>query len=81
MSYLEIGETAVIDDNSEYVCFANIEHNDKKYAFLMTNVKPIKIVFVEQVLSGDELELHIVDDPELKKVLLNKYEEKIKKTI
>lgn len=60
------GEIIELDDNKEYIVLKQINHNNINYVYLMTNSKPIEVMFAKQM--DDELEL-IIDDKELKEVM------------
>ena len=36
MEKLEFGETAVLEDGTEYVCFARLEENGEDYVYLVS---------------------------------------------
>ena len=48
MEKLEFGETAILEDGSEYVCFARLEENGIDYVYLVSNFKPLKVRFAKQ---------------------------------
>lgn len=80
MEKLEFGETAVLEDGTEYVCFARLEENGEDYVYLVSNFKPLKVRFAKQNLVDGELRLDIVQDQELKKHLLELFKEKMSNT-
>ena len=73
MDKLQIGETAVLENGKEYMCFFETKENESSYAYLMTKQKPIEIVFAKQIISNGELLLEIVEDQKEKEYLLNIY--------
>ena len=79
MSFLEMGETAVIDDGQEFVCYGNVNFEGKNYAFLVNQKDQKEKLVVEQKQDGNELELEIIEDESLKKQLLDMLVQKSKK--
>ncbi len=79
MEKLEFGETAVLEDGKEYVCFANIEEDGNNYAYLVSNFKPFEVRFAKQITNNGELLLEIVEDQILKEHLFDLFKEKIGK--
>lgn len=77
MEKLEFGETAVLEDGSEYVCFARLEENGIDYVYLVSNFKPLKVRFAKQNIIDGKLQLEIIQDPELKKHLLELFKDKM----
>ena len=77
MEKLEFGETAVLEDGSEYVCFARLEENGIDYVYLVSNFKPLKVRFAKQNIIDGELQLEIVQEPELKQHLLELFKDKM----
>ena len=56
MEKLEFGETAVLEDGTEYVCFARLEENGEDYVYLVSNFKPLKVRFAKQnLVDGDDV--------------------------
>lgn len=77
MDKLVFGETAVLEDGTEYVCFAQLEENGVDYVYLVSNVKPLKVRFASQRIVNGQLQLEIVQDQELKLHLLELFKEKM----
>ena len=77
MEKLEFGETAVLEDGTEYVCFARLEENGEDYVYLVSNFKPLKVRFAKQNLVDGELRLEIVHDQEIKQHLLELFKDKM----
>ena len=77
MSFLEVGETAVIEDGKEYACYANIPCEGKRYAFLVNIKDKNEKLIVEQRTNLGELELEIISDGELKEKLMDLFLKKI----
>lgn len=77
MNFLEVGETIVVDDGKEYVCYASIPYQEKMYAFLVSRTDKKKRLIVEQKNINGELGLEIIDNEELKQKLMNLFLEKV----
>ena len=77
MEKLNFGETAVLDNNKEFVCFASIEENGNSYVYLVSNFKPLEVRFAKQTLNNGELFLEIIEDEALKERLYNLFKDKI----
>ena len=74
MELLKIGETAVLENEKEYVCFETQTIDNVNYAFLMTNVRPLEIAIVEQKMNNNnDLELVFVTDEGIKEKLLENF--------
>lgn len=73
MELLKIGETAVLENEKEYVCFETQTIDNVNYAFLMTNVRPLEIAIVEQKMNEGSLELTFVTDEGIKEKLLENF--------
>ena len=76
MEKLNIEEIVVLEDDSEYTCFANFIVQGKDIVFLINNLKPSEIKFAEQILENGELQLRIIDDTKEKDYLLSVYKNK-----
>lgn len=74
---LEVGELITLDDDKEYICLSRITYEDKDYVYLMSNFKPLEVRFALENIVGEDVELTIVGDPELKKVLLELFNNKV----
>ena len=76
MEKLEFGETAVLEDGKEYVCFACLEENGEEYAYLVSNFKPVEVRFAKQILVNGVLQLEIIQDSNLKQHLFELFQTK-----
>ena len=79
MEKLEFGDTAVLENGKEYVCFASLEENGVDYVYLVSNFKPLEVRFAKQVINNGELLLEIVQDQALKEHLLELFKDKMGK--
>ena len=77
MEKLMFGETAVLENGKEYVCFASLEENGESYVYLVSNFKPVEVRFAKQILINGVLQLEIVQDPNLKQHLLELFKNKM----
>ena len=77
MEKLEFGETAVLEDGKEYICFASLEENGVDYVYLVSNFKPLEVRFAKQILTDGVLQLEIVQDQELKQHLFELFKERM----
>lgn len=66
MERIEFGEIIVLENEEEYICFSKTEEAGKHYVFLLSNFKPLVVKFAEEVINGDHIELHLIEDSELK---------------
>lgn len=69
MEKLKFGETAILENGKEYVCFYTLEENEVSYVYLVTNSKPLEVIFAKQTLIDGELQLEVVTNKELKQYL------------
>ena len=69
MEKLNCGESVVLDNNKEYLCFKNITVDNHDYVYLITMNKPAEVAFAEQKLVDDNLTLEIINDPDFKQYL------------
>ena len=81
MEKLKFGETAVLENGKEYICFSELEENGTSYVYLITNSKPLEVRFAKQTLNNGELELTIIEDQNEKQHLLNAFAQKNKKNL
>lgn len=77
MEKLEFGETAVLENGKEFICFASLEENGIDYVYLVSNYKPLEVRFAKQTLVNGELLLDIVQDPQLKQHLFELFKDKM----
>lgn len=79
MEKLKFGETAVLYDGKEYICFSELEENGRDYVYLVSNFKPLEVLFARQVISNGELELTIIEEQQEKEHLLELFKNKLGK--
>ena len=75
MKRLDIGETIVLEDQKEFICFQRIQDEGKEYVFMMSNSKPLEVFFAEEIQEGDTMRLEKVADPEKKRRLMQLFRE------
>lgn len=69
MEKLEFGETAVLENGKEFICFKTLTEDGVDYVYLMSNYKPLEVRFAKQIIVNGELLLEIIEDQELKEHL------------
>lgn len=74
MEKLEFGETAVLENGKEFICFKTLTEDGIDYVYLVSNYKPLEVRFAKQVIINGELLLEIVEDQELKEHLLEAFQ-------
>lgn len=79
MDKLQFGETAVLEDGKEYVCFCELEDNGNSYVYLVTASKPVEVCFARQRLENGNLELDLISDQNEKERLLALFQERMGK--
>lgn len=77
MDKLKFGETAVLENAKEYICFASLKEDGVDYVYLVSNFKPLEVRFAKQILTNDILQLEIIQDMQLKQHLYELFKEKI----
>jgi hypothetical protein len=81
MEKLGFGETAILDNNEEYTCFANVVFEGETYAFLMSHTQPVVVKIARQNLIDGVLSLTIIKDEAKKKKIVKLYMEYFPKSI
>lgn len=76
MEKLVFGETAVLENGKEYVCFGRLEENGQDYVYLVSNSKPLEVRFAKQSLDSGILKLEIIEDQSLKQYLYQVFQSK-----
>ncbi len=76
MDKLKFGETAVLVDGKEYICFTALNLENKDYVGLISNTQPIEVLFARQVIQDGNLELTVVEDRSEKERLVKLFKEK-----
>lgn len=74
MEKLEFGETAVLEDGKEFICFKTLTEEGVDYVYLVSNYKPVEVRFAKQTIVNGELLLEIVEDQDLKEHLLESFQ-------
>ncbi len=69
---IEEGEIVELDNGKEYVVYSVIPENEKNYVYLMSNFKPVEMMFAKEVTgtSDDDISLEIIHDQEEKQKVL-----------
>lgn len=74
MEKLEFGETAVLENGKEFICFKTLTEDGIDYVYLVSNSKPLEVRFAKQTIVNGELLLEIVEDQELKEHLFEAFQ-------
>lgn len=77
----EQGEIIELDNNLEYVVMAVTEYKGDSYVFLLSNFKPVDVMFAKQIPTEEQVELTIVEDRETKEALLEIFQDTIKTSL
>lgn len=67
---IEDGDMLTLDDNKEFICVKSASLDGKKYVFLMSNFKPLEIIFAEDVSNEFGPAVLEVEDQEIKEKLV-----------
>ena len=70
---MNAGEIISLENGKEYIIFSNIEEKGVNYLYLMSNFKPIEIMFA---IEKYDSKIEIIGDPELKEKVLNLFKQK-----
>lgn len=74
MEKLEFGETAVLENGKEFICFKTLTEDGIDYVYLVSNYKPLEVRFAKQTIVNGELLLELIVDQELKQHLLESFQ-------
>ena len=75
MTEIIVGEVITLEDQKEFICFHRIRDNGKNYLYLMSNYKPLEVIFAEEIIVGDVLTIRKVHEPEEKQRLFRLFKE------
>ena len=70
---MNAGEIISLENGKEYIIFSKIEEKGVNYLYLMSNFKPIEIMFA---IEKYDSKIEIIGDPELKEKVLNLLKQK-----
>ena len=79
MKNLSAGEIITLDNQKEFICVSRIVEDGRSYVFLMSNFKPLEIMFAEETVEGEDLCVTIVKSQEKKMHLLNLFQTEMRK--
>lgn len=68
---IQNGEILTLANGKEYVCISSIIENGKNYIYLMSNFKPLEIMFAEAKGEGEDITLELIESKEEKLRLLS----------
>lgn len=57
-------------DNKEYICVTRIESNGINYLYLISNFKPLEVMFAKEIIDGEDINLEIINNEFEKKHIL-----------
>lgn len=75
---IENGEIIELDNEKEYICVARLEDNGVNYLYLLSNFKPIEIMFAKEIINGEEINIEIINDAAEKRHVLELFDNIIK---
>lgn len=76
MEPIQLGELIVMEDEREYIAFADLEEGGR-YLFLISNFEPTEVKIVRERIDGERLMLDLVEDLETKSRLLPRFQAQI----
>ena len=73
---IEKGEEIALDDDRKFVVLDNIVEDQNNYLYLLGLFKPATVKFAVQkgLEDSDDIEIEIINNPEQKKLLLDKFQ-------
>lgn len=77
MEPIQLGELIAMEDEKEYIAFADLEEAGQRYLFLIGNFEPIEVKIVRERIDGERLMLDLVEDLETKARLLPQFQAQI----
>lgn len=75
---IENCEIIELDNEKEYICVARLEDNGVNYLYLLSNFKPIEIMFAKEIINGEEINIEIINNDEEKRHVLELFDNIIK---
>ena len=68
---IEEGEIVELDNGKEYVVYSVIPENENNYVYLMSNFKPVEMMFAKEIVSDDnDISLEVIHNQEEKQKVL-----------
>ena len=68
---IEEGEIVELDNGKQYVVYSVIPENEKNYVYLMSNFKPVEMMFAKEIAGeGSDISLEIIKDQDEKQKVL-----------
>lgn len=77
MNKIEMGESVLLEDGKEYLCFSRIIEDDNDYVYLVSNFKPVEVKFAIQYIKNNEVELKIIGNKEEKKKIYELFQQRM----
>lgn len=63
---IEIGEIVTLDDNKEFICMSRNKYKDSDYLFLLSNFKPVEVMFAKEIVTENGVDLKEVNNQQEK---------------
>ena len=67
---IEEGNIITLDNQKEYICVSKKDYQGDSYIYLISNFKPLEIMFAKEIVEGDLVTIQKVGDQALKMELL-----------
>lgn len=71
---IEVGEAITLDNNKEYICVDTIIYNGNDYLYLISNFKPVEVMFAKEEIINGEIEITEIEEQNLKLKLLELFQ-------
>ena len=72
---IEIGEILTLDNNKEFICLAREKYKDGDYLFLLSNFKPVEVMFAKEIITENGVDLKEVNDQQDKIELMKVFKD------
>lgn len=74
---LEKGEIVTLSNNREYICISTVTEGDNDYVYLLSNFKPVEVMFVKQKIVNNEVQVTVISNQEEKQKVFNLFQNQI----
>lgn len=74
---LEKGEIVTLSNNKEYICISTVTDGDNDYVYLLSNFKPVEVMFVKQKIVNNEVQVTVISNQEEKQKVFNLFQNQI----
>ena len=72
---ISVGEILKLENDKEYICIAVDKYKDANYLFLMSNFKPLEVMFAKEIINDGNINLEIVNDQQEKIELMERFKD------